>query len=249
MSLLDEEFRVWETLMQRQPLSAQHEDGIVELRPEPSPAEQLNADALKERWAQRYLKEEFICLGFTKVDGPFNRGPDYRVLHKRRWLWAEVETRWKNYLRHGHHENPAFDGVEFLILLSAETPPPDALGHLPPRIVHINRQHFLGWYERAAAPELLGREFGARVAIVAGAMQQHWTTICSDIDRDMATCPACDSCAYFGDGGFGEATPFYQDMAAKFLISIGLTDTGRADLGKIKTAPLRRFVEKHPPGE
>jgi hypothetical protein len=145
------------------------EDGTLELRPQLSPAEQLNADALQERWAQRYLKEEFTSLGFTKVEGPFNRGHDYRVLHKRRWLQAEVETRWENYRRHGHHLNPAFDGVEYLILLSAKTPPPDALDHLPPRIVHINLQHFLAWYEKAVAPEMLGKEFRALVVGVWGA--------------------------------------------------------------------------------
>lgn len=137
-----------------------------------------------------------------------------------------METRWKNYLHHGHHVNAAFDGVEYLILLSAETPPPDALECSPPRIVHIDRQHFLAWYEKAVAPELLGKGFGARVAIVAGAMQHYWTTICSDVDREMN----CDGCAYFGDGGFGEATPFYQDLAARFLSSAGLTDNGRAEL-------------------
>ncbi|MBB5318012.1 hypothetical protein [Tunturibacter empetritectus] len=222
---------------------------MVELRPQPSPAEQVNEDALQERWAQQYLKEEFTRLGFTKVEGPFNRGPDYRVFHKRRWLWAEVETQWKNYFKHGHHENPAFDDVEYLILLSSETPSPDALAYLPPRILHIDRQHFLAWYEKAAAPELLGKEFGARAAIVAGAMQHHWTTICSDVDRDDATCPDCDSCGYFGGGEFGEATPFYQDMAARFLISTGLSDTGRPDLRKVKAASLEQFVEEHPPGE
>ena len=51
-------------------------------------------------------------------------GPDYRVSQKRRLAFAEVETRWRNYFRHGHHVNPAFDAVEYLILLSAETPTP-----------------------------------------------------------------------------------------------------------------------------
>ncbi len=40
-------------------------------------------------------------------------------------------------------------------------------------------------------------------------MQEHWTTICYDVEREMSTCPDCDSCAYFGEGMFGEATPFF----------------------------------------
>jgi hypothetical protein len=188
-------------------------------------------------------------LALLRWKGLSTAGRTTGSFHKRRWLWAEVETRWKNYLLHGHPRNPAFDNTEFLILLSAETPPADALASLPPRILHIDRQHFLYWYEKAAAPELLGKEFGARVAVVAGAMQHHWTTICSDVDREMSTCPDCDNCAYFGDGAFNEATPFYQDMAARFLVSTGLTAEGRADLRRVHGASLEKFVEEHPPGE
>jgi hypothetical protein len=180
--------------------------------------------------------------------GLFTRGPDYRVLHRRRWRWAEVETRWKNYHRHGHHTNAAFDVVEYLILLSAEKPPASALEALPPQIVHIDRAHFLSWYEEASEPELKGREFGTRVAIVAGAMQEHWTQICSDTDREMSICPDCDGCVYFGDGMFSEATPFFQNLAAEFLILTSLSKSGEADLGKVKPARLERFVEQHPPG-
>jgi hypothetical protein len=250
MSQLEERFRAWESVMQRQSLSARRqEDGTVELRPQLSPAEQLAADALQERWAQRYVHEEFVRLGFSKVEGPFNRGPDYRVLYKRRWLWAEVETRWKNYLAHRHPVNPAFNSTEFLILLSAEAPPQSTLDHLPRRIVHIDRDHFLSWYEKAAKPELLGKEFGIRVGVIAGAMQRHWTTICSDVDREMSTCPDCDNCAYFGDGSFNEATAFYENLAAKFLASTGFTEDGRTDLRRVDAAALQKIVEEHPAGE
>jgi hypothetical protein len=120
---------------------------------------------------------------------------------------------------------------------------------LPQRVIHIDREHFLSWYEQAAKPELLGKEFGARVAIVAGAMMQHWTTICSDVDRDMATCPDCDNCAYFGNGSFNEATPFYQDLAGRFLASTGLDEDGLADLRRVHGADLEALVEQNPPGE
>jgi hypothetical protein len=67
-----------------------------------------------------------------------------------------VETKWKNYEIHGHQRNEAFDKVELLILLSAEAPPAHELPSLPRRIIHIDRRHFLKWYENAAAPEMLG---------------------------------------------------------------------------------------------
>lgn len=49
------------------------------------------------------------------------------------------------------------------------------------------------------------------------------TTICSNADRDIATCPDCDNCAYFGDGISGEATPFFQELAARFIVAHELT--------------------------
>jgi hypothetical protein len=250
MSLLDEQFTAWESLIEQQSLRVRRPiDGVVELRYEPAPAEQLAGDLLQERWAQRYVQEEFERLGFTEVDGPFGRGPDYRVFCKRRWAWAEVETRWKNYLLHQHHFNPAFDGTKYLVLLSAEDPPANARSLLPPKIVHIDREHFLGWYEKAAKPELLGKAFQTRAVIVAGAMQDHWTTICSDIDREMSVCPDCDSCAYFGNGMFGEATPFFHNLAARLLLSTGLSKEGKADLRQVESAILQRFVEENPPGD
>jgi hypothetical protein len=86
--VLDQEFRAWESMMwQRSPSARRQEDGSIELKPQLSLAEQLAVDALQERWAQRYVYEQFSRLGFNKVEGPFSRGPDYRVLHKRRWHW------------------------------------------------------------------------------------------------------------------------------------------------------------------
>jgi hypothetical protein len=248
MDTLDREFRAWEGLIQRQALRPKRQqDGLLEIQPVGSAAERLSADELQERWAQRYVKEEFKRLGFSKVDGPFSRGPDYWVSQKRRCAFAEVETRWRNYFRHGHHVNPAFDAVEYLILLSAETPAPKERRGLPPKIIHIDREHFLAWFEVASATEAKGHRDTIRIALVAGAMQRHWMTICSDANRDMVTCPDCDSCAYFGAGMFGEAAPFFQELAARFIIAHALTDTVEANLTKIKSALLQRFVEQNPP--
>jgi hypothetical protein len=63
----------------------------------------------------------------------------------------------------------------------------------------------------------------------------------------MATYPDCDNCAYFGDGISGEATPFFQELAARFIVAHALTDRVGADLTKIKSALLQRFVEQNPP--
>jgi len=45
----------------------------------------------------------------------------------------------------------------------------------------------------------------------------------------------------------GEATPFFQELAARFIVAHELTDRVEADLTKIKSALLQRFVEQNPP--
>ena len=65
----------------------------------------------------------------------------------------------KNYFIHGHPTNPAFAATEFLILVSAETPPPDLLDLLSRPVNHIDREHFLSWYQTdpRTATNVLGR--------------------------------------------------------------------------------------------
>lgn len=54
-SLIDEELKVWEALIEERSLWAGRPDGdgITTLRRESSPAEQVAGDTLKERWVQR----------------------------------------------------------------------------------------------------------------------------------------------------------------------------------------------------
>jgi hypothetical protein len=74
MSLLGQQFEAWEKLIREQSLGAKYqEDGGFELRRYSPAAEQLAADALQERCAQRYVREHFERLGFAKVDGPFHQ--------------------------------------------------------------------------------------------------------------------------------------------------------------------------------
>jgi hypothetical protein len=186
-------------------------------------------------------------LGFSKVGGPYGRGPDFRVSRKRRWAFAEVEIRWRNYLQHGHHLNPEFDRVEYLILLFPDALPAEVVPKLPPQIIHIDREHFLTWFQAESEQEGRKHKNTARVEVLAGAMQEHWITICSDASRQMSTCPNCDDCPYFGEGIGGEASPFFHDLAARFIVTHAMTDTAEADLKKIKPAALRQFLNENSP--
>lgn len=111
-------------------------------------------------------------------------------------------------------------------------------------MIHLDPGHFLDWFRRVSKPQIA--QF--RLSVIAGEMKEHWLEICSDKDRDMATCPDCDSCAYFGAGEFNEATPHFQLMAARFVIEkAGVRNLQDLDLSKIKSGQLRRFVERNQP--
>jgi hypothetical protein len=236
MSTLDQQFQAWEQFIRARTLWTKRKPDGLEVREAD--------DKVEERWVQKYVEEEYRQLGFSKVDGPRRSGPDFRVSKKRRWGWAEVETCWQNYRKHSHHLNPEFNEVEYLILLSSETPPADKLPGLPPQIIHIDRGHFLAWFKDAVSKPQMDN---VRINILAGSMQEHWTAICRQKDRDMATCPNCDDCAYFGEGLSGEATPFFQNLAAEFIVSQGTTDAAEFDLRKLNAASLKRFIEENQP--
>lgn len=243
---LEQRFEAWERLIRsrrwRKKIS---EEGVEWL----SGVEWSSVEKIEEKFAQQYVEEEYLRLGFTKVKGPFPKGPDFRVMMNRRWAWAEVETRWENYKKHGHHLNPSFSDVKYLILLSSDEPrwakrkEMELKGTLPLQIIHIDRSHFLDWF-KVKVSKLLA-PLNMQIDFVAGAMQDHWVTICSDKDREMASCPNCDNCAYFGEGMFSEANPFFRSLAARF-INDHATDSNGADLRKIKGATLKRFVERNP---
>ena len=244
---LEQRFEAWERLIRSRRWRRKLADDGVEWL---SGTEWSSVEKIEEKFAQQYVEEEYQRLGFTKVKGPFTKGSDFRVMMKRRWAWAEVETRWENYKKHGHHLYPSFSDVEYLILLSPDEPRCEErkelgrTGTLPLQIIHIDRSHFLDWFKVKVSK--LQTPINMQIDFVAGAMQDHWVAICSDRDREMAACPNCDNCAYFGEGMFNEADPFFRGLAARFIASYAIDSKG-ADLRKIKGATLKRFVEMNPP--
>src|SRR5262245_37020315 len=54
--------------------------------------ERVKLDAMREYWVQQYIAANYAHLGFKGLEGPFDNGPDFRVLHKRKWVLAEAEV-------------------------------------------------------------------------------------------------------------------------------------------------------------
>jgi hypothetical protein len=217
------------------------------------PAERLAKNHVLEWWVQKYISAHHERLGFAEVEGPNDVGPDFRVKHDGKWYWAEAEIRWRGYLAHKHHENPAFNETHFLIVLSDDQPAAKHLPLLPPKIVWIDRLHFGEWYASACADYAKSHQPGSKITmrcrLIAGAMNEHWLTICPDTDREMASCPDCNSCAYF-DRPFEAANIFWR-MATDYAFSRCLSDDptpgNEIDLTKVSEPELREFVEANWP--
>jgi hypothetical protein len=230
-----------------------HELSIISDRV--SPRERVARDDLREWWLVRYVLKHHRRLGFSAVKGPFETGPDLRVKHGPKWSMAEVEIGWRNYIRHKHHLNERFDDCRFLIVLADARPPTNSIRYLPPKVIYIDRAHFTNWFEIACAQYARmhqpSSQLHARLHVISAAMKSHWDEICPDRDRSMAVCPDCDSCPYFGEGSFNEATPAFTSLAAIFAekhCKRRTKDAGnRWNLERIDKARLNEFLEQHLP--
>jgi hypothetical protein len=199
--------------------------------------EWVESERLEERLTQQYVKAEHKRLGFTKIQGPHRRGPDFRVMQNGRWSLAEVETRWRSYLEHGHHTSPAFADVKHLIVLSHKVPSKGARELLPPHIIYIDHDHYIPWLETEC-------RIPFRIMTVADEMQEYFVTVCPDRERDGGTCPICDDCPYCGEGLQNEATPFFGRVAAEFVALHAIGKNNEADLRRVDAESIRRYVER-----
>lgn len=94
---------------------------------------------------QHYVMENPGDLGFEGARGPFPTGPDLHIQIEGRWAKAEVEVDAANYIKHGHHKDPKFTAVRFLIVPDQKIAPTLRL-RLPKNIVFIKREPFVKWY-------------------------------------------------------------------------------------------------------
>lgn len=106
----DQQFPAWEQFIKTHSLrirkkhsrgAKRDEDGFGEIEAISSSSVRVDQLKLEEEWAQRYVATEFKQLGFAKIRGPYRQGPDFEVLHKRTWKYAEVERHWQNYCNIG----------------------------------------------------------------------------------------------------------------------------------------------------
>ncbi|MBX3316388.1 MAG: hypothetical protein KF902_05935 [Phycisphaeraceae bacterium] len=210
---------------------------------QPVAANDLDAGDLLESLIQEYVSVHFRRLGFTAIQGPFGRGPDFRVRHGGKWALAEVERSWRHYFQHEHHRQASFAETRYLIVLAADLPPARTPGKLPETVIHIDLPHFVEWLNETRTKGQPAERLNAKVVFLAHAMHGHWLGLCPDTERDMATCPDCTSCAYFEMNFHALAI----DYLASHLDRGAKSSDELFDLSAVKESDLRTFVESRTP--
>ena len=112
--------------------------------------ERAESSDIREYWIQEFVKSNYRDLGFSKIDGPFDVGPDFKGVYKGRKVEVEVERDCKSFITHRHNENERFKEVSILIVLNPLNPPKDIRVKLPKKIIYINVDDFVEWWRPKA---------------------------------------------------------------------------------------------------
>lgn len=179
--------------------------------------ERAKSSDIREYWIQEYLKENYAKLGFSRLEGPSDVGPDFRGIFKGKRVTVEAERDCQSYLTHHHPADERYKEVSILIVLNPSEPAGMIRERLPETILYIDVNDFVEWWRPKAKSYAKTKRIQRIIDMIASEFQRRYVRECMDKDRDMSTCPECDLCAYFGEGMFSEATPLFQKMALKFI--------------------------------
>ena len=179
--------------------------------------ERTKSSDIREYWIQEYVKDNYAKLGFSRIEGPFEVGPDFKGVYKGKKVIVEAERDYRSYISHKHHENERFKEVSILIVLNPSKPPKKIKDKLPKTVIYINVDDFIEWWRPRARDYVKRKKIQKSIDMISGEFQKRFVRDCDDKDRDMPTCPECDLCPYFGEGTAYEASSMFQEMALKFI--------------------------------
>ncbi len=172
---------------------------------------------IREYWIQKYIKDNYAKLGFSKIEGPFKVGPDFKGIYKGKKVVVEAERDYQSYISHKHHEDKRFKEVSILIVLNPSKPPKGIKNKLPKTIIFINVDDFVEWWRPRVRDYAKTKRIQKLIELIVGEFQKRFVRDCGDKDRDMSACPECDLCPYFGEGTAYEASSMFQERVLKFI--------------------------------
>jgi hypothetical protein len=198
--------------------------------------DRVRQNRVREYWVQKYIAENFAHLGFEALNGPFAYGPDFKVKRNGVWLWAEAEVKCKNYVRHKHHENPKWQNCSILIVLDESDPAPEIQPHLPSETIHLDKSHFLGWYEPAAKQYAEAREREEPAKLQSAILNQTLAMLATEIRKRLQI-------PY--DEDFSDAMQWTDDLALEFICQRMKGKDGDFKLASVTAAELDEFCSPY----
>lgn len=184
--------------------------------PKPNGHERATKGDIREYWAQKYFKSKYKMYGFSRIEGPFDSGPDFIGVYKGRRTGIEIERTCGSYIKHKHHNDSRFRNVRVLVVLSSQEPTRKSKSKLPRSIIHIDIKDFVKWWRPKAKKYARAKQLQGRILLIANEFQKRFFYACDDKDRSMATCPECNLCPYFLTERGVKSTVF-TDMAMHFF--------------------------------
>ena len=130
--------------------------------------ERAKSSDIREYWVQKYVEENYIKLGFSKIEGPFEAGPDFKGIYKGKKVIVEVERDCRSYISHRHYEDKRFKKVDILIVLNPSESPEEIKNKLPKTIIHIDVDDFVEWWRPKAKAYAETERIRNIISLVAG---------------------------------------------------------------------------------
>ncbi len=139
-------------------------------------------------------------------------GPDFKTDDG---VLVEVENNSSDYIKHGHHQDPKYKHVQYLIVENVGNLPPKLRKLLPPKIIAIDPIDLQNWKKKYEQSEIVKDKKNrnnliALLDAIVGEFERRFQMNCDSRERDMSTCPYCNLCPYNSQEDF-------NDIVWKFL--------------------------------
>jgi len=170
------------------------EDGRVFSFKKGSASTLAKFEDILEKHVQDYFAESFDHYGYSELEGPFSRGPDFYAVNNGLRVPVEVETSSGHYLKHKHDESSSFDGAH-LLCLYLNKHHEDTLSRLPETITVIDEGHFHEWWDNRN----LNEYFNIAIELLYAYFYSLYVSACSDRERSDSHCFGCNQCVYGND--------------------------------------------------
>lgn len=96
---------------------------------------------MHEIWLQKYIKEHYQQIGFTRLHGPYKFGADFKGVYAEKPVKIEAEWEYSDYISHKHPLRFA----DILIVATLESVPQALEEKLPSIIINLSREQVIEW--------------------------------------------------------------------------------------------------------